>query len=457
MTGRPGTTPFPEGFLWGAATSAYQIEGSPLADGAGPSTWHRFAHTPGRTANGDTGDVACDHYRRFAEDVDLMAELGLRAYRFSVSWSRVLPQGRGRANERGLAFYARLVDRLLERGIVPCLTLYHWDLPAALDDRGGWLNRDIAGWFADYAALMFRTLGDRVPMWITLNEPWVVVDAGYLTGVHAPGRCSVAEAPRAAHHLLLAHGAAVRACRAEGRPRIGLVVNLEPKEPASDAPADIAAARRADAYMNRHYLDAVFRGAYPEEAAGIFGEAWPAFDAADFRIIGEPLDFLGVNYYTRAVVRHDDDAPPVRASAVPQTRAPRTDLGWEIHPESLLRVLVGLRERYGDVPLYVTENGAAFPEPATAPPAGLDDPRRVAYYRDHLRAARDALRAGVDLRGYFAWSLLDNFEWGCGYSKRFGIVHVDFATQRRTLKASARFYRDVIRTNGACLADSPPA
>ena len=270
-------TTFPPGFLWGAATSAYQVEGSPLADGAGPSIWHRFCHTPGKTANGDTGDVACDHYRRYKEDVSLMAELGLSAYRFSIAWARVLPDGTGTVNPRGLDFYDRLVDELLRHNIQPAVTLYHWDLPAALDDRGGWLNPEIADWFSEYATVVTRRLGDRVALWATLNEPWVVVDAGYVHGVHAPGRSDLSTAPLATHNLLRAHGAGVQAIRAEGGKRAGLVVNLEPKYAASDRPEDIAATRRADAYMNRQYLDPVFLGRYPSELHEVFGDAWPEF------------------------------------------------------------------------------------------------------------------------------------------------------------------------------------
>jgi beta-glucosidase len=290
---------FPPGFLWGAATSAYQIEGSPLADGAGPNIWHRFTHTPGATESGETGDVACDHYRRYESDVLLMRELGLSAYRFSIAWARVLPSGRGAVNLPGLAFYDRLVDRLLAQGIAPSATLYHWDLPAALDDQGGWLNRDIAGWFGDYAAVVVRKLGDRVALWSTLNEPWVVSDAGYLHGTHAPGHASLSEASVASHNLLLSHGAAMEAIRAEGGRQAGLVVNLEPKYPASDRPEDLAATRRADAYMNRQFLDPVFLGRYPEELAEIYGAGFPAFPTEDYTLIGQPLDFLGINYYTR--------------------------------------------------------------------------------------------------------------------------------------------------------------
>ncbi len=436
---------FPAGFLWGAATSAYQIEGSPLADGAGESIWHRFVHTPGRTAGGETGDVACDHYRRYEDDVALMRELGLPAYRFSIAWARVLPAGRGAVNPKGLAFYDRLVDALLAHGIVPVATLYHWDLPAALDDRGGWLNRDVAWWFAEYARVVVRALGDRVALWATLNEPWVVSTAGYLTGVHAPGHRSTAEAPVASHNLLRAHGAGIAAIRAEGGKQAGLVVNLEPKHPASGSAAVLDAVRRADAQMNRQFLDPVFLGHYPEELPAMFGADWPALPPEDFRLIREPIDFLGVNYYTRSVTRDDPGAgaPPMRAAPVRQEGRIHTTLGWEVYPAGLTEVLTWVRDRYGPIPLYVTENGPAFEDPP--PEKGLvDDPLRVEYLRDHLLAVEEAIARGVDVRGYFAWSLLDNFEWSAGYTPRFGLYHVDFVTQTRTPKASARWYARVI-------------
>jgi beta-glucosidase len=447
---------FPEGFLWGAATSAYQIEGSPLADGAGPSIWERFVHSPGLTVSGETGDVACDHYRRFESDVKLMADLGLTAYRFSVAWARVLPAGRDKVNPAGLGFYERLVDRLLEHGITPMVTLFHWDLPAALDDRGGWLNPDIAEWFAEYARVMFRALGDRVPLWVTLNEPWVITDGGYLHGALAPGHRSLYETPIASHNLLRAHGAAVRAYRAEAKQQIGLVVNLEPKYPASRSPADQAALRRADAYMNRQYLDPVFHGRYPDELPEIFGAAWPEHPAADFDLIQEPFDFLGINYYTRSVTRHDERALPVQAATVRQPQHLYTETGWEVYPEALTAVLLWVKATYGDIPLYITENGAAFYDPPRPVEGRLDDPLRVHYYREHLRAAHEAIRQGVDLRGYFAWSLLDNFEWSLGYAKRFGLVHVDYETLRRTPKTSACFYAEVIRSRGEILGDRHP-
>ncbi|MGE5717437.1 MAG: family 1 glycosylhydrolase, partial [Acidobacteriota bacterium] len=340
---------FPNGFLWGAATSAYQIEGSPLADGAGPSNWHRFAHTPGQVIGGDTGDVACDHYNRYLEDVALMRSLSLNAYRFSVSWSRVLPEGIGRANEKGLDFYRRLVDALLGAGIQPFGTLFHWDLPAALEDRGGFLNRDVAGWFADYASVVCRAL-PGVGVWATLNEPWVVMDGGFVHGIHAPGHRSLFEAPVVAHNLLRAHGAAVSACRAEGDGRLGLVVNLEPKFAASESPADIAAAARADAYMNRQFLDPVLLGKTPRELPGIFGEAWNPFPASDFDLIRTPIDFLGINYYTRSVVKDDPEAF-ARASRVRQDGALHTEMDWEVYGPGLLEVLTWVKSRYGDIPL----------------------------------------------------------------------------------------------------------
>jgi beta-glucosidase len=443
---------FPDDFLWGASTSAHQIEGSPLADGAGPSIWHRFARTPGMVRDGDTGDVACDHYRRYEEDVRLMRELGLSSYRFSISWSRVLPQGKGTVNEKGLDFYRRLTDSLLANGIRPMITLFHWDLPAALDDVGGWLNPDIAGWFADYGEAVFRALDDRVELWATLNEPWVVTDGGYLHGALAPGHRNLFETPIASHNLLRAHGSAVQAYRAMGRHEIGIVVNIEPKDPASDSPEDLAATTRADAYMNRQYLDPVFFGRYPEEMREVFGEAWPDFPAADLEQIRQPIDYVGVNYYTRRVTRNDPSVLPLRANGVRQRQHTYTETDWEVYPQGLADTLLGVRQRYGDIPLYVTENGAAFYDPPTAGPDGIQDPLRIDYLREHLRVVHRLIADGLDLRGYYVWSLLDNFEWSLGYSKRFGIVHVDYATQRRTPKASARFYAKVIRTQGASLA-----
>jgi beta-glucosidase len=446
---------FPDDFLWGAATSAYQIEGSPTADGAGRSIWHRFSHTPGNTWLDQTGDVACDHYRRYRDDVALMSELGLNSYRFSIAWGRIYPKGTGVVNKKGIDFYSRLVDALLEKGIKPNATLYHWDLPEALDDRGGWLNRNIADWFCDYAATMFDALGDRVEMWSTLNEPWVVTDGGYLAGVLAPGHSNLFEAPVATHNLLRAHGAAVerfRSTKAAKKGKIGIVVNLEPKYPASDSAEDLAAVRRADAYMNRQYLDPVFKGEYPVELREVFGEAWPEWSAEDMALIKQPIDFLGVNYYTRRVERYHPDFLPLRAKQVPQRQHIETATNWEVFPEALTRVLLWCTERYGHLPIYITENGAAFYDSPHTIDGRIEDPLRVEYYRQHLRAAHEAMKQGVNLRGYYAWSLLDNYEWAHGYSKRFGIVHVDYSTQQRTVKSSGRYYSSVIQSKGEILS-----
>src|SRR5574337_186573 len=416
---------FPDGFHWGAATSAYQIEGSPLADGAGASIWQRFAHTPGMMANGDTGDIACDHYRRYKDDVQLMKALGLHGYRFSINWARVLPEGTGRVNPKGLDFYSRLVDELLEHGIAPNATLFHWDLPEALDDR--------------------------VPRWTTLNEPWVVTDGGYLHGVLAPGHRNRFEAPIAAHNLMRASGAGIQAYRALGQHEIGVVFNVEPKYPHSDDAEDVAATGRAHAYMNQQFADPALLGSYPPELGEIFAEAWPQIPAEDFGLTRQAVDFVGVNYYTRAVVKHDPGAYPMQAVAVRQPNRTHTETGWEVFEQGLTDTLTWFRQRYGDIPLYITENGAAFYDPPVAEGGIVDDPLRCAYLRKHLRALHRAIEAGVNVKGYYVWSLLDNLEWSLGFSKRFGLCHVDFATQRRTPKASARLYAQVIESNGAIL------
>ena len=447
---------FPADFVWGTSTSAYQIEGSPTADGAGPSIWHRFSHTPGNTYMDQTGDIAADHYRRWKDDVALMAELGTNAYRFSIAWGRIFPNGTGSVNKRGIDFYSRLVDELLKRGIKPNVTLYHWDLPEALDNRGGWLNRDIADWFCDYAVTMWDALGDRVEMWSTLNEPWVVTDGGYLSGLLAPGHSNLFEAPLVTHNLLRAHGMAVqrfRSTRAAQNGKIGIVVNLEPKYPASRSSADLAATKRADAYMNRQFLDPVFLARYPEEMAEIFGEAWPEWSDEDMQLIAEPIDFLGINYYTRKVERFHPDVLPLKTKHVPQLNHIYTETHWEVFPQALTELLLWVSERYGKLPIYITENGAAFYDPPSPINGRIEDPLRIEYYRQHLRAAHDAMKQGVDLRGYYAWSLLDNYEWSLGFSKRFGLIHVDYETQRRTIKASGRYYSDVIRTQGAKLGE----
>ncbi|MEW6445732.1 MAG: GH1 family beta-glucosidase [Pseudomonadota bacterium] len=436
---------FPPDFTWGVATSAYQIEGSPLADGAGPSNWHRFAHEPGRILRGEHGDVACDHYHRWREDVDLIERIGARAYRFSFNWARIQPVGKGPVNEKGLDFYRRLVDELLARGIRPFATLHHWDLPAALEDEGGWLNRDTAHRFADFTEIMTRALDGRIEDWCTFNEPWVIMHAGYVAGEHPPGLRDLALAPRVASHLLHAHAEGVRAYRANGSHRIGLVVNIEPKYAASDAPADRAAAARAESYMNRLFIDPIITGEWPTPLIEWMGEdAWRSVLEESATPLRENIDWLGLNYYTRAVVRHKAGGF-LDTESVPQT-GQHTEMGWEVYPPGLTDTLLWLSERTGGLPLYVTENGAAFDDPPVFDGRVRDDDR-VRYLQEHLHAASEAVAQGVDLRGYFAWSLLDNFEWQFGYSKRFGLVHVDPSTRRRTLKDSALAYGDLIRSS----------
>ena len=443
-------TRFPKDFIWGVATSAYQVEGSPLADGAGPSIWHRFSREPGMTVEGATGDIACDHYTRYAEDVELMSELGVGAYRFSTSWARILPKGRGRINTKGLAFYDRLIDTLLEHDILPFATLYHWDLPLALEDRGGWLNDDTARWFGDFADVVFRAFCDRVPYWMTINEPAVIMEKGYVLGVYAPGHRNSAEAPVVARNLLRAHGYAVQAYRDRGDGCIGIAVNIQPKYPATDSPADIAAARRANAWRNLQFLDAIVLGRLPDELPEMFGRGWRGLSEEDFRLIQQPIDFVGLNYYTRQVVMDDARTLPLRASPVSQ-KAVSTLVGWEVFPVGLTETLRMLDERYDRIPIYITECGATYKDPVATNGDEVHDPERVAFYRAHIEAAARALEAGVDLRGFFAWSLLDNFEWNSGYTLPYGIVQVDFETQRRTIKESGRFFAEVARSNGATL------
>jgi beta-glucosidase len=439
---------FPDSFLWGVATSAYQVEGAVAEDGRGRSVWDTFAHTDGMIRDGDTGDVTCDHYHRWAEDVRLMSDLGIRAYRFSIAWPRIQPTGRGAPNPAGLAFYDRLVDGLLAAGIAPCPTLFHWDLPQSLEDRGGWIVRDTAERFGEYAGRVATALGDRVPMWITLNEPFVHVTMGYALGRHAPGRVLLAAAFPATHHLLLGHGFAVDALRSTARPDalVGITNNLAPAVPASDAVADLAAANRLDGLHNRTYTDPVLLGRYPTDLEQLYGEEnLSVIRDGDEAVLGAPLDFLGVNYYFPNTVRAGDEGTPFGLELVPQTGLPRTAFDWPVVPEALTDLLVGLDDRYGLAlpPIYITENGAAYAD--TVDPAGqVSDPDRIDFLDRHLRALRAAMDSGVDVRGYFVWSLLDNFEWAEGYSKRFGLVYVDFATQRRIPKASYGWYRSMV-------------
>jgi beta-glucosidase len=446
---------FPDGFLWGAATSAYQIEGAVDADGRGPSIWDTYVHAPGTIDGGDTGDVACDHYHRWREDVDLIAGLGLNAYRFSVSWPRIHPRGRGPANARGLDHYSRLVDALLERGIEPVLTLYHWDLPQALEDEGGWRSRATVERFVEYAQACFAALGDRVRWWLTINEPWIVGLLGYLHGLHAPGyRGDVRGEVTVFHHLLLAHGRAVEAFRAAGvAGRIGLAPNLCPHYPASDDPSDLDVTRASDGYVNRWFLDAIYRGTYPDDMRRRYEELLGPLDfvrEGDLAAVAAPTDYLGVNYYAPRVMQAaPGDTPWPWRVVVPEQVSTtagftdgvaRTEAGTPVVPSGLTDLLVRVHDDYAPAAILITENGAVFPEP-------LHDQRRVAFIHDHLAALQEAIEGGVPVVGYCHWSLLDNFEWKLGYAQRFGLVHVDYGTLARTVKDSGRYYARVAAAN----------
>lgn len=433
---------FPSHFLWGSATSSFQIEGATREDGRGDSIWDLFCRTPGRVQDGATGDVACDHYHRYPEDIELMADLGLQSYRFSIAWPRIQREGSGAINQKGLDFYKRLVEKLHARGIRPAATLYHWDLPTPLHEQGGWTNRETAYRFQEYADTCFRALGDSVPLWITLNEPWCSSFLSYGIGEHAPGETDWARAVKASHILLLAHGLAVDAYRAAGLGgHVGITLNLNHVYPDSDSPEDLAAARWADGFQNRWFAEPVFKGAYPEDMLQDFSKWGPIdyIEPGDLAIISRPTDFLGVNYYTREVAKAGEQR---------QTpSAPLTEMGWEITPWALYDLLVRIKRDFTDLPLYITENGAAFADQVNA--AGqVEDTDRVEFLREHFRATHRAIQDGVDVRGFYVWSLLDNFEWSWGYTKRFGIVHVDYETQQRSPKQSALWYREVIRQNG---------
>jgi beta-glucosidase len=444
---------FPRNFVWGAATAAYQIEGAVAEGNRGTSIWDSFSRQPGAIADGTTGDVAVDHYHRYREDIATMADLGLGAYRFSIAWPRIQPSGRGAVNRAGLDFYRELAEGLLEKDIVPWATLYHWDLPQDLEDAGGWMNRDTADRFAEYAGETVRALGDLVTNWITLNEPWCSAFLGYASGDHAPGRQLGTDAARAAHTLLLGHGRGVEAIRAASADaRVGITLNLYAVEPASELPADIDAARRIDGLSNRLFLDPVLSGAYPEDVLRDLGqENWFAENASaeDLATISAPIDFLGINYYSKHTTAADGGQQG--ASSLPgsefvrmvDTGAPKTQMGWEIHPDGLIDVVQMAHRAAPHLPIYITENGSAY-EDRLEPDGAVDDPERLAYLQSHLEACRVAISQGLPLHGYFAWSLMDNFEWAWGHSRRFGLYYVDYATQRRIPKTSARWMASML-------------
>ena len=448
---------FPAGFVWGAATAAYQIEGAVHEDGRGQSIWDTFSHTPGRVRDGDTGDVACDHYRRYRDDVDLMASLNLAAYRFSIAWPRIQADGTGPGDPRGLDFYDRLVDALLARDIAPYATLYHWDLPQALEDQGGWTVRATAERFAEYAEIMYARLGDRVRTWSTLNEPWCSAFLGYASGIHAPGRSDPGASFAAVHHLLLGHGLATRALRSAGASEIMLTLNLAPIRPPEAGGGDLpAAVGIIDGLQNRLFLDPVLRGSYPADVVERARSCtdWSFVADGDLAVISTPIDQLGINYYMPHYVRDAPGAPAAPSCPsgedvewLPIT-GPVTEMGWPIEPDGLTELLTRIARDYPGVPMMITENGAAFDDRPEPDGDRVADSDRVRFLDGHLRAAHAAILAGADLRGYLAWSLLDNFEWAEGYAKRFGIVYVDYPTQRRIPKDSALWYRDVIRRGG---------
>jgi beta-glucosidase len=461
---------FPEGFLWGAATSAYQVEGSPLGDGAGVSIWHRFAHTPGNVANDDNGDIADDHYHRFREDVAIMRDIGLKAYHFSTSWARVIPEGTGRVNERGLDFYDKLVDALVAAGISPNIVLYAWEMPAALQDRGGWANRDSTEWFADFAAVMFKRLGNRVEHWLTMCEPMSIAHYGHVVGALAPGMRDIYTGLRVAHHLLVGHGRVVQTFRRSGaKGKIGLIQGAADIQPASQSPADIAAAKRTNEHFNALFLDPIMWGQYPADTVKWWGDAWPAAAIAegDLKVIATPIDFIGIDYYCRSVVADDPGghgaggdgntigaagpldpgmARMLKVRVIPYN-GPVTGVGWPITPDGLANCLLWLHDRYNNPPIIITEIGAAFAD-KVKDDGTVDDRDRIAYIRDHLIAAHGAIAKGVDLKGCFIWALMDTFEFNLGYAARFGLVRVDRHTLKRTIKASGHWWGEVAAANG---------
>lgn len=438
------TLRFPDNFLWGTATASFTNEGAAAEDGKGESIWDRFACTPGHIVDGSTPEVACDHYHRFREDVALMRDLGLNSYSFSISWPRLFPTGRNHLNDKGMSFYDRLVDELLAAGITPLATLYHWDLPQVLENMGGWTEPDMVPYFADYASTCFDRLGDRVKLWFTLNEPVVHASMGYCDGVHAPGRKSREEMVKAAHWMLVAHGSAVERFRQIDAGRIGIIVNQGPVHPATDSGADRAAVERFDTVLNRWFLDPIMLGDYPD----LIKERYPLPRITDVEqeMISQAVDFLGINYYTRVIVADNPDDPGLGIRGVDPPGVPRTSIGWEVYPEGLYEALTTVRDRYGDIPLYVTENGASFNDVVNGA-GGIDDRERIEFLRKHLVQAHRAIDAGVDLRGFFVYTLMDNFECALGCTPKFGLVRTDFESQERTVKASGRWYGEIARSN----------
>ena len=439
------TIDFPKGFVWGCATASYQIEGAWNEDGKGESIWDRFCHTPDHVKDGDTGDVACDHYHRYREDVALMKELGLKGYRFSIAWARVFPQGKGAVNQKGLDFYSRLVDELLAAGIAPFPTLYHWDLPQALQDEGGWGNRDVAQYFADYCATVVNHLGDRVKSWIIFNEPWVFTVLGYMAGYHAPGLRDPSTALKTTHIVNLAQGLAARAIRATGKVQaVGTAFSMQGVYPASDSEEDRAAAERFRAFNNVWFLEPAQNGRYPDAYVGGMDPERLGVRPGDMETVKADLDFIGINLYSRSVIADNPDEKNLGIRIVHVENAERSHFGWEVYPEAIHQAIVRIWKDYRR-PIYVTENGASYPD--VVEDGAVNDDQRASYLRRYIGQVGRAIQEGADVRGYYAWSLLDNFEWTFGYSQRFGIVYVDYPTQRRITKKSGYWYRDLIAAN----------
>ncbi|WP_026675503.1 GH1 family beta-glucosidase [Alkalihalobacterium bogoriense] len=442
---------FPNDFVWGTATSSYQIEGAAREDGKGESIWDQFSRIPGKVHNNDTGIIACDHYHLYESDIKLMKELGIKSYRFSVSWPRIFPNGTGQVNERGLDFYKRIIDTLLENGITPALTMYHWDLPQALQDKGGWTNRDIVDYFVDYGSVLFKNFGDVVDNWITHNEPWVVSYLGYGSGEHAPGYQDFPSFVKASHHLLLSHGKTVQAFRESGiiGKDIGITLNLNPAYPAFDGEEYEKATNIYDGFMNRWFLDPVFNGSYPKEILDLYSQfvSLDFIKEDDLNTIANPIDFLGINYYsiTNIIPAKDCNQHFLGFESV-KKGLPTTGMNWEIYSQGLYDLLTRIKSDYNDPKIYITENGAAFDDELID--GKVNDENRISYVKEHLDACHRAIQDGVNLKGYYLWSFMDNFEWAYGYDKRFGMTYVDYETQKRIPKKSAYWYSDVIKNNG---------
>jgi len=445
-----GFVGFPEDFLWGVATSSYQIEGAWQTDGKGESIWDRFSHTPGKVKHNHNGDVGCDHYHRWEEDVELLKDLGVNTYRFSISWPRILPEGTGRVNQKGLDFYARLIDRLLKHGIQPNVTLYHWDLPQALQDRGGWAFRESVQWFTDYAEIVFKHLGDRVPLWATINEPWVAAVHGYGNGNMAPGYQDFKSSMQAAHHLLVAHANAVQVFRMLACPgEIGIVLNVSHTLPASDSSEDVQANRRYWDYLNGLYLEPIVKGNYPAGLMDWLGDSAPVTEASDLTIAKGSADFIGLNYYATEMVAYNSTGGILKLMTSSYSSSPfhKTAMGWGIHPEGLLAILKVMKEEYGNPLVYITENGTAMQD-RILHDGQVIDRDRISYIREHLLMTAEAIRRGVNVQGYYYWSFLDNFEWAYGYEPRFGLVRIDYASLQRIPRRSFYWFQDVIRSSG---------